>query len=141
MRTLVLPCLLLLAGCATARAEAEVKTALEDYAHALARQDAHALAASYAAEGVLLAGDGTRYVGPAQVEAYLASFTGVKVEAARLEPTRTQVAGDRATQEGLGEQRVVLPSGERVAPRVRFRAFWVREDGHWRLEELSTIPR
>src|SRR5262245_2054913 len=119
--------------------ESEVEAAMQRYNQLILAMDAEGIAAMYTEDGQL--GDGPQAVrGREAIRDFLASFTDVTVLAYSTTTDSMTVSGDTAVQTGTYEQRARLASGRTVTVRGTYRAEWVRQDGQWLSQKLTTRP-
>jgi uncharacterized protein (TIGR02246 family) len=121
------------------RDEKAIRKLSAEFARALAKGDAKAVAGFWTEEGEYLADDGTAFRGRAAIAkafaAYFAENPKLRVEG-RVESVRF-VSRDSAVEEGhlrVHKAKEVQPTSR------RFSALFVREDGRWRLALLRNWP-
>ncbi len=121
--------------------EVAVKAALQEYVRNLKAMDASALAGTFTADGQLLEPNMKALQGPAAIQAFLSSFTGVRIESTTMEADSTEVWASDALQWGSYAQRVVVGEKPAVEYAGRFVAQWSRQaTGKWLLRRLMMQP-
>jgi len=124
-----------------ALARAEVESALVHYDSLVRRVAGDSIAALYTPDGELL-GTGQRTIrGRDSIRAFLASFSNVRVDSARMTSLAVSVLGDEAVQWGTYEQTATIAKRPPVHVTGRFVADWVREPAvGWRLRRMLAQP-
>ncbi len=121
--------------------DAAVKAALQEYVVELKAMDASALASTFTSDGELLEPNMKALQGRPAIQAFLGSFTGVRVESATMEAESTRVWGSDALQWGTYAQRVVVGDKPPAAYAGRFVAQWSRQpSGKWLIRRLMMQP-
>jgi uncharacterized protein (TIGR02246 family) len=122
-------------------APVRIEAALRAYSAALLAMDADRIAAAYTPDGELRDPGREPLKGPAAIRAFLASFTGVKVEEQEMRGVSLQIVGPSALQTGTFRQRARLADGKIVESKGTFEAEWERQpDGSWLISRMTTNP-
>jgi uncharacterized protein (TIGR02246 family) len=117
----------------------EIESNLRRYNNLVLLMDHAGIAELFAEDGVLVGPKGP-IVGPKAIKEFLESFKDYRVKANKTTPIATSVYGAHAKQTGTYWQRVQLPSKETVEVSGKFEASWVRRQGQWLIEKMSTTP-
>ena len=122
-------------------ARVEVKDAMARYQDAARRVDPAAIAAFYAADGVLLEPGIFPIQGPDSIGAFIRSFPGVKVDVATAAIDTIEIFGGSAFLWGSYFERLTFPGQPTSAQHGKFVVEWIRQPtGVWLIRRFYRIP-
>lgn len=117
----------------------ELRNATGHYAQLVRAMDHAGIAALFTPNGELVADNNTPIRSPAQIEAFLRSFSEYRVVSETLSTDTVHIAGDTGRVIGIYRQRVRVPAGDTVAVSGSYIADWLRDSsGIWRIRRMAT---
>ncbi len=118
-----------------------LEAAVQEYARLTRAMDADRLAAAYETDGALINPGMEALAGRDAIRKFLASFTDVKVTAASMTTTATELFGDTALVWGDYAETVVMGDKPQAEYRGRFVSEWGRgPNGRWLVRRMLTQP-